>query len=143
MESQNKGGNFYQVQNRPYCNHCTLHCPSLLFPTPYGVATPYNPQQLNPYQQHRINNIRSALRNAQIAQTQEPAVTQLHPTPVRQAHPYNPSNRFNTFPQHTRPNPWAPGFNHHNRTSPRTKRTTETPETGDKTTTDLTCIRQR
>ena len=109
MESQNKGGNFYQVQNRPYCNRCALHCPSFLLPTPYGVATPYNPQQLNPYQQQRINNIRSALRNAQVAQTQEPAVTQRHPTPVRQAHPHNPPNRFNTFPQHT--HPWVPGFN--------------------------------
>ena len=101
MESQNKGGNFYQVQTRPHCNRCAFHCPSFPLPTPYGVATPYNPQQLNPYQQQRINSIRSALRNAQAAQTQEPAATQRHPTAVRQAHPHNPPNRFNTFPQHT------------------------------------------
>ena len=109
MESQNKGGNFYQVQTRPHCNRCAFHCPSFPLPTPYGVATPYNPQQLNPYQQQRINSIRSALRNAQAAQTQEPAATQRHPTAVRQAHPHNPPIRFNTFPQHT--HPWVPGFN--------------------------------
>ena len=110
MESQNKGGNFYQIQNRSYCNHCALHCPSLFFPPCNSSQF----QQLNQYQQHRINNIRSALRNAQASQAQEPINIQRHSTPARQAHPHNPPNRFNTFPQNMQPNPWAPGFNHHN-----------------------------